>query len=61
MADFLDHTGRQMVPLRCQSCGEQVGLKSPGYEPDPDIFVVRCYACAATEEAEAITKASTDA
>lgn len=54
--DFLDHEGHMMVPLRCQLCGEQIGLRSPGPPPDPDVVVARCYACAATEEAEAITK-----
>lgn len=56
MTEFVDPNGDLMVPLRCQLCGEQVGLKPSGYEPDPETVVVRCYACAATEEAERITK-----
>lgn len=56
MTEFLNPNGGLMVPLRCQSCGEQVGLKSPDYTPDPEAVVVRCYGCAATEEAERITK-----
>jgi hypothetical protein len=51
--EFIDPNGDTMVPLRCP-CGEQIGLKSPN--SDMTNIVVRCYACAATEEAEAITK-----
>lgn len=40
-------------PLRCQSCGEQIGLLW-GDEPDPNVVVARCYRCAAVGEAEAI-------
>jgi hypothetical protein len=48
-----------MKPLRCQSCGEQIGVMSrDAPEPDPAVFVLRCYACAATEEAESITAVS---
>jgi hypothetical protein len=42
----------ELVPLLCQSCGEQVGLRSPGPEPDPATVVVRCYACRDAELAE---------
>lgn len=48
-------------PLRCEICGEQIG-KSYG-EMTPAMrekIVVRCYACAATEEAEAITSEATE-
>jgi hypothetical protein len=47
-------------PLRCGLCGEQIG-KSFGDEPTPAmraIVVARCFACAAAEEADAITKGS---
>jgi uncharacterized Zn finger protein len=50
--------GKPMEVLRCQSCGGEVGLKSAGYTPDPETVVVRCLACAAVEEAEAITGAA---
>ena len=50
---------------RCQVCGEPIG---PLYsndptvtELDPAVCVVRCFACAATEEAQAITKEASDA
>jgi hypothetical protein len=56
MTEFVDTNGDVMVTLRCQLCGGEVGLKSPGYEPDPELVVVRCLACASLEEAEAITK-----
>ena len=38
---------KEMTPLRCQSCGDQVGLTSGDFQPDPDRVTVRCYACAA--------------
>lgn len=53
---FRDHMGREMVPLRCQKCGEQIGLQSPGYTPDPETVIALCYACAAVGEAERITR-----
>jgi hypothetical protein len=56
--EFHDHNGDVMIPLRCQLCGEQIGLRSPGPDPDPDFVVARCYACAALEEAESITEGS---
>ena len=46
---------------RCGICGEPVAHVLVGdvaaIERDP-LIVIRCYGCAATEEAEAITKAS---
>ena len=45
--EFIDH-----VTLRV--CGEQIGVKSPGM--DMSLVVARCYSCAATEEAEKITR-----
>lgn len=54
-AEFYDPEGNLMVPLRCQLCGEQIGLRSPGPPPEDSWAVVRCYGCAATEEAETIT------
>ena len=50
---FIDPQGETMVPLRCELCGEQIGVKSPDF--DMRNVVARCYACAASEEAEAIT------
>lgn len=47
-------------PLRCELCGEQIGVYF-GDEPDWSKIVARCYQCAAVEEAEAITKEATDA
>jgi hypothetical protein len=54
--EFFDVNGDLMVPLRCQSCGEQIGVASPGVRGDEEWLVARCYACAAVEEAEKITK-----
>lgn len=56
MSESFSMAPDEMVPLRCQSCGEQIGLRSPGPEPDPNVVIARCYGCAATEEAESITK-----
>lgn len=49
--------------LRCELCGEVIGTVLIEQVPiDPEIVVARCYSCAATEEAEAITqKAAQDA
>ena len=59
MTEFVDPQGDPMVPLRCELCGVQVGLKSPGVDEKTDpLLVVRCFGCAAVEEAEAITKGS---
>lgn len=43
-------------PLRCQWCGEQIGVICG--EDMPDAYEASCYGCAATREAEAITKDS---
>lgn len=43
--------------MRCDLCGEQIGVVSRDAKLDPAVFVLRCYACAATEEAEAILAA----
>jgi hypothetical protein len=51
VSEFIGTNGKPMVPLRCQSCGEQIGLRDAGTEPDPTVVVARCYACAAVEEA----------
>ena len=51
--DFVDPQGDLMIPLRCEKCGDQIGVKSPEFPMEN--VVARCYACAATEEAEAIT------
>ena len=57
MSGYIDSNGDLMVPLRCGRCGEQIGLVSPGWDVARDENVVaRCYACAALEEAEAITR-----
>ncbi len=54
---FYDPNGKEMVPMRCGSCGDSVGLRSPDWDTANDpLVVIRCYACATTEEAEAITK-----
>jgi hypothetical protein len=47
--------------LRCETCGEIVG-EWHGHPPDlgSDRIIVRCYACLALEEAEAITAAAAD-
>lgn len=55
---FHDHNGDEMVPLRCQKCGEQIGVRSPGSDPDPELISALCYACAAVGEAERITAES---
>lgn len=57
--EFIDPQGNLMVPMRCELCGEQIGLISPtwDYLRDENI-IARCYACAATEEAERITAAT---
>lgn len=59
MTEF-EHNGM----ARCGSCGEPcvpVLIGTPAeVEANPNI-VVRCIACAATEEAEAITRAAVDA
>lgn len=54
MSEFVDPQGDVMVPLRCELCGEQIGVRSPGRLPEN--VVARCYSCAAVEEAEAITQ-----
>ena len=54
MTEF-EFRGEPMVPLRCQICGEQVGVQSPGASDDPNV-IVRCYLCAVLEEAEEITR-----
>jgi hypothetical protein len=43
--------------LRCDLCGEQIG-KYFGDPPNPKLVTSRCFACAADEEASAITRAS---
>lgn len=43
-----------MIPLRCQSCGDQIGVTTGPGQPDPGLVVARCTMCAAVEEAEAI-------
>ena len=59
MAEFIDPLGETMVPLRCELCGEQIGVKSPDFPMER--VVARCYGCTATEAAEAITKEAADA
>lgn len=55
--EFIDPQGDRMVPLRCQACGEQIGLKSPGVDEAKDERIIAlCYSCAAVGEAEAITE-----
>ena len=44
-----------MTALRCGSCGRQVGVRTPGPEPDPEVVVVRCYECKEREEAGGAT------
>ena len=56
MSDFIDPQGQTMIPLRCEKCGEQIGVKSPDFPMEN--VVARCYACAASEEAESITAAA---
>ena len=41
--------GERMVPLCCQECGVQMGLRSPGPPPDPSY----CFDCAPIELAQA--------
>lgn len=57
MIEFFNPQGDLMTPLRCELCGEQIGVKSPEFPMEN--VVARCYACAAVKEAEAITKAAT--
>lgn len=42
---------------RCQICGEPVARMWANHDdpPDPRYLVIRCFQCAAVEEAEAIT------
>lgn len=54
MAEWRGVEFRDGKPLRCELCGEQIGLYF-GEKPDLDVVVARCYACAAAEAAEAIT------
>lgn len=52
-----------MRALRCDLCGEVIG-EMHGDDPTPAMrenIVARCYRCAATEEAEAITKSACSA
>lgn len=52
--EFIDPQGETMVSLRCELCGEQIGVKSP--DSNMENVVARCYACAAVEEAEEILR-----
>lgn len=54
-----DHHTQTGRILRCDSCGERVGLIW-GKQPDPSVLISRCYACAAVEEAENITKGAAE-
>jgi hypothetical protein len=55
VTEFIDPQGDVMVPLYCETCGDQIGVQSPGANLNPDV-IVRCYFCAAIEAAEQITK-----
>lgn len=62
MTEFIDPQGDLMVPLRCQLCGDQIGLRSPSWTDEEleERVVARCYQCAATEEAERILQSAGD-
>lgn len=58
MTKFIDHNGDEMVPLVCELCGTQIGVRSPGPAPNPDLVIARCNSCAVVEEAEEIVNES---
>lgn len=49
--------GERMVPLCCQKCGVQMGLRSPGPPPDPERVASFCFDCSPIELAEAAMNA----
>lgn len=53
MADFHGIDYEDAKPLRCDTCGDSIGVYF-GDPPDPEKVVARCYHCAAVEEAEII-------
>lgn len=46
--------------VRCQLCGEEIGYQPQGQEWPEGMLVLRCFACAAVEEAEQITRDAAD-
>lgn len=58
MAEYRGVEIEGTVPMRCNLCGDQIGLVTPP-QPPPEVLDARCYACAALEEAEKITAEAT--